>query len=228
MAQGRLERWGALSGVVFVVVMVAGFAVAGSSPDSNASNAKIVAYLGTHSHQVANMVAYFMVLAAGLFLLGFFAALRSRLVAAEGGAGRLGAVAFGSGIASTVFLLTAISLFVAPLIAANDNSHITPDAGVYRFSQDAGYELWVASVVIGALAVWATAIAVLRTGMLARWFAWLSVAVGVISLVAVFFVPIFVFYGWIALTSILLTLRQRSPAPEDGGVAAPPVAVGSV
>ena len=93
MSRGWLERWGTLSGVVFVVVMVAGFAVAGSSPDTDASNAKITSYLGTHSHQTANIVAFFMLLAASLFLLGFFAALRARLVEAEGGTGGLGAFA---------------------------------------------------------------------------------------------------------------------------------------
>jgi hypothetical protein len=227
MSRDRLERWGALSGVAFVVVMVAGFALAGNSPDTSASDAKIVAYLSTHSHQTANIAAFFFVLLAGLCLLGFFAVLRARLIEAEGGAGGLGALALGAGVASTVFLLTAVSLFIAPLIVANDASHVAPDVGVYRFTQDAGYELWVASVVIGALAIWATAAVVLRTGILGRWFGRLSIAIGVINLLAIFFIPIFVFYAWIALTSILLTLR-RAPATAPAGPAAEPLAASAV
>jgi hypothetical protein len=49
----------------------------------------------------------------------------------------------------------------------------------------------------------------------------------VINLLAIFFIPIFVFYAWIALTSILLTLR-RAPATAPAAPAAEPLAASAV
>jgi hypothetical protein len=217
----RWERWGPLSGVVFVVLVVLGFVVAGSSPDDNDPGAKITAYLSKNSHQSRNIIAFFLLLAAILFLLAFFAALRSRLVDAEGGLGRLGALAFGAGVASTVLLFTAISLFISPVLLADDLPRSIPnDPSVYRITQVAGYELWVGSTVLGALVAWATAAVVLRTRLLPKWFAWFSILVGVVCLAAVFFIPIFVFWLWIVVTAILLVLR-RAPVAASAPRAEP-------
>jgi hypothetical protein len=202
----RVSRWGPLSGVVFVVLMVAGFVIAGSSPDTDARGAKIARYLADSSNQDKNFIAFFLLLAAMLFLLGFFAALRARLVAVEGGSGA-GALAFGAGVASTVFLIIAISMFVSPLIAAHDAPRHVLDPGIYRLTQDLGYLLWVASVVVGALAVWATAAVTLTTRTLPRWFGWFGVVVGIVCLFALFFFPIFVYWIWIAVASVVMFLR---------------------
>jgi hypothetical protein len=210
MSQGSLQRWGPMAGPTFVVLMIIGFAISGSSPDPDASNLKIASYLANDSNYNKNIVAFFMVLVASLFLLGFFAALRSRLVEAEGGVGRLGALAFGAGVASTVLLVIAILMFISPLFAAHDAGKNLLDPGIYRLTQELGYQIWVASVVVGALVVWATSAAALQTGVLPRWFAWFGVVVGVICLVAVFFIPIFVYWLWIIMAGILL---MRRPAP---------------
>ena len=206
------ERWGPLSGVAFVALMIIGFAISGDSPSNDDSDAKITAFVGKHSEQVQNIAGFFVALAAVLFLLVFFAALRSRLVHAEGGLGRLGTLAFGAGMASAVFLFSAISLFVSPLALANDAEKFPPDPGIYRITQTVGYELWIASTVCGALVVWATSAVVLQTGFLPRWFGWFGIVAGVISLFAVFFFPVFVFWLWILVAAILFVLR-RSTAP---------------
>jgi hypothetical protein len=218
MRQGRLARWAPLSGPVFVILMIAGFIIAGSSPDSDASDTKIAAYLAKSSNQSHNETAWIILLVAMLFLVAFFGTLRSRLVETEGGIGRFGAMALGAGIASSVFLITAISIFVSPLIAADDAGKNVLDPSVYRITQDLGYMLWVSSVVVGALAVWATAAAVFQTGVLPRWFGWFSVVVGIICLPALFFFPIFVYWLWILVAGILLFLR---PATVVAPVAAP-------
>lgn len=223
MSQRSWQRWSPLAGAVFVALMVIGFAIAGSSPDPDASNAKIASYLGDHSKLDKNTIAYFILLAASLFLIGFFATLRSRLVQAEGGIGRFGALAFGAGIASTVFLVTAISLFISPVFAADDAGKNLLDPGIYRITQEVGYEIWVASAVVGALAVWATSVVVLRTGILPRWFGWFGVVVGIISLFAVLFFPIFVYWLWIAVAAILLVLRPAPSAAGPDGLAPAPL-----
>ena len=210
MPLGKLPRWAPLCGPVFVLLMVLGFIISGDSPAPDDSRAKIASYLSDDSKYDKNIVGYFFVLAAMLFLVGFFAALRARL--AEADDGWLSALAFGAGIASVAFLVVAVSLFISPVAAAHDAGSDTLDPGIYRLTQDVGYMIWVASVVVGALVVWATSAVALRTGILPRWFAWAGVVVGVLCLVAVFFIPIFIYWLWILVAGVLLYLR-----PAVGG-----------
>jgi hypothetical protein len=214
-----IVRWAPLSGVAFVVLFVAAFLVGGSSPDSNDSNAKIAAYLAKDSNQTKNIVAFFILMVALLFLISFFASLRSRLVQAEGGVGRLGHLAFGAGIAHAVMLVTAVCIFISPIITADDADKFKVDPGLYRLTQDMGYSIWVLAVVVAALVTWAMAGAVFRTGFLPRWFGWVSVVTGIICLLGVFFVPIFVFWLWIVIASVLLYLRtEPEPVPAAATV----------
>ena len=149
---------------------------------------------------VAQVLSAFGIFAIGvLFMIAFFAALRERLVAAEGGFGRLGALAFGAGVASAVFWIVAVVLFVAPALAANDTTLFHLDPNTYRLEQDAGYAFWVAAVMTGALVVWPTSAIAFRAPILPRWFAWVGVFVGIINLFALFFFPAFLVPG----------LRQR-------------------
>jgi hypothetical protein len=218
MSQRPGQRWAPLSGVAFVVLVVVGFIVAGNSPDTDASNAKIAAYLTKNSNQTRNIVSFFILMVAMLALLGFFASLRARLARAEGESGGAAALTLGAGVASTVFLIVAIGLFIAPVITADDASKFPVDPAIWRFSQDTGYLFWISSAVAGALAAWATAAVTLRTGALPRWFAWFSIVAGIISLAAFLFFPTFVYWLWILVTSIVLTVR---PVVSERAVAVP-------
>jgi hypothetical protein len=214
----RWERWSPLAGVLAVVGMVVAFAVAGNTPDTKDSDAKIISYFASHSHQVKNILGFFLFLAGVLFLLLFFSVLRARLVAAEGGAGRLGALAFGAGVASAVFWMAAVIFFTGPALTANDTGKFHLDPNTFRLLNDTGYELWVSAVVVGALVVWASSAVALRTGFLPRWFGWLGILVGIIQLFAIFFIPAFVYWGWILVTAVLLVWR---PAGWRGAAVRP-------
>lgn len=210
------ERWGLLTGPAFVAVMIVGFILGGSTPDSDSPTGKITAYLADTSKYHRNVATFFLTLLAGLLLITFVAATRSVLRQADGPSGRLGALALGSGVASTVLLVLAILMFSAPAIAAHDAAKhgATLEPGIYRLMQDLGYQVWVASTVLGAAFVWAVAAAALRTGLLPRWYAWISVVVGVLCLAGFFFFPIMLFYLWILVTGLLL-MRHRSRVTAD-------------
>lgn len=209
----RWERWSPLAGMLAVAGMLIGFAINSNSPGPNASDAKIMAYVTSHSDQVRNIVGFLLFLAGILFLLLFVWVLRSRLLAAEGGVGKLGTLAFGSGVASAVFWLAAVVFFTGPDFAANDTGKFHIDPNSYRLVSDMGYEFWVAAVVTGALLVWATSTVTLRTRILPRWFGWIGILVGIIQLFAVFFIPTFVYWGWILVAAVLLAWRRAaSPA----------------
>jgi magnesium-transporting ATPase (P-type) len=210
------ERWGPLAGVLAVVCWIVTFSIGGNAPDTNDSDAKIVAFYTSHSHQVRDIVVFFIFLAGILFLLGFLAALRSRLVVAEGAPGRLTALGFGSGVASAALFSIAMAVFTSPAFAANDTGKFRLDPNTYRLVNDLGYVVWVGAVIVAALLVWATSAIALRSGLLPKWFAWLGVLAGILQLLAIFFVPVFIFWGWILITSLLLLFRSaagRTPAP---------------
>jgi hypothetical protein len=115
-------------------------------------------------------------------------------------------------------------VFISPIFAANDAPRHVIDSGIYRLTQDLGYQIWVFSVVVGALSVWATSAVALRTGLLPRWFAWAGVVVGVICLFALFFIPILVYWLWILVAGILLATRPAPVAGRPADVGATPVA----
>ena len=88
MSQRSWQRWTPMSGALFVVLIVVGFVVGGSSPDTDAPDAKIAAYLAKSSNQDRNFVAFFILMAAMLALIWFYSTLRSRLAQADGGGRR--------------------------------------------------------------------------------------------------------------------------------------------
>ncbi|MBA2561099.1 MAG: DUF4386 family protein [Propionibacteriales bacterium] len=207
----KWERWGPLTGVLAIACWIVVFILVNNSPGSNDSDAKITAYYASHSHQVREITVFFVFTAGVLFLLGFLSALRSILVNAEGAPGRLTALAFGSGIASAVLWFLSVALFTAPAFAVNDTGKFTLDPNTYRLISDLGYEVWVGAVLVAAVLVWATSAIALRSGVLPKWFAWLGVLAGILQLLAIFFLPAFVFWGWVLLTSLFLVFR-RAPA----------------
>ena len=213
------DRWGPLTGVVGIALLVIGFLVAGSGPGTNDSDAKIASFYTSNSHQTRNIVAWLILLVVMIMLLSFVAAVRSRLTAAEGGVGRFAALAFAAGIVSVAALAMAISLFVAPAIASDDTSRFHLDPNTFRLINDFGYELWVISGVAGSLLAWSTMVVTFRTRVLPGWFGWLSAVVGVVALFTIFFIPVFVYWLWIVVLSILLVRAPTAPATP----AAPPV-----
>ena len=206
------QRWSPLTGVLAVACMVIAFAIAGSSPSSDDSDAKITSYYTSHSHQVRQIAGLLVFLAGVLLLIAFFAVLRARLLEAEGRPGRAAALAFGAGVASAALWFVAVSLFVAPALAANDTSRFTLDPDTFRILNDTGYIFWVGATVVGALVVWATSAVAIGTGVLPRWLGWVGIPVGIILLFAVFFFPAFLYWLWILVVAIILAVR--SPAPR--------------
>src|SRR5439155_11417854 len=94
------DRWGPLTGLLSVACSFVGVMLVLNQPQDKDSDAKIAAYFARHSHQVQGVVGFFVFLVGILFLLAFLAALRERLIAAEGQPGRLCALVFGAGVAS--------------------------------------------------------------------------------------------------------------------------------
>ena len=213
-----LDRWGPLAGALGVMSFVIAILLYGNGPKDD--DQKIVAYFAKDSHQTKFLVAFYFFFAAFLLMLVFLTALRALLIEAEGEPGRLTALAYAGGVASAVLLLAANAFFAAPAITAKDSDKFKLDPNTYRFINDTGYVFFITGVMAAVLMVAATSVIALKTGVFPRWFAWVGFVVAATFLVAFFFVPIFVLWGWILVASgymLLSTRRTAPPAAQSAG-----------
>jgi hypothetical protein len=230
MNEAKWERWAAATGIVFfVLVAVSVLIVPEAPPKADDPIAKITAYFT--EHRKALLVSGYLSGLALAFGLWFLGSLRSFLRAAEGGTGRLSAVAFGAGLLSGAMALAATSVVSAAAfrVAGTQGSEAVMRAMFDLFSM-ASAMLWF------PIAVWAaaTGVVIWRTGALPQWFAQISLLAALAFLVAatslyvdsgflaaggVYQFIAFVAFGlWVLVTSILLVQRvgkgpEMAPAP---------------
>jgi hypothetical protein len=202
------ERWGAALGILTPVLWVIAFIIGNGSPAPGDSDAKIVAWYGSESHQHRQIIAFFLFLAGVLCFIGFLAALRERIADAETPRTAMAQLAFGAGIASAALWVVAVMFFALPGFVASDTGAKDVVPSTFRTLVDAGYLAWVSATVIGAVTVWATSAVAIRTAFLPRWFGWAGVLVGVIQLFAFLFVPAFAFFLWLLVAGLLLSMQR--------------------
>ena len=222
-SQERWERIAPLSGIVAVVLLVAGFLVfglAGDRPGGDAAADEYLAYFrdDAGSLWVGSWIA-FIGFAAFIWFLG---SLRSMLFRAEGGVGRLASLAFAGGVAATILLFASLATQISGAIAADESENLSAQTAEALWW--AGNGFFVAATFALAILLAATAIVVLRSRVLPVWFAWLS---GVMALVAL--VPfiswalvIFVMPLWLIGLSLWLWRRYEPDQAETRAPVAPP------
>jgi hypothetical protein len=235
MEDPRWERYGAASGILAVLAIIAGFLVFPMPPDVDAATPKVAKYYIDHKDGVRAAIALFTL--ALLFFTWFLATLRAALNRAEGPVGRLSMLAFGAGLIASALL--AVNFGATATAAFRPEQ--TP-AEVTRALNDLG--LMVAAVSAFALvaSLLATALVVLRTGVLPPWVAWLSGVAALFNAITIasiftdngafaadgafgFFIPFLLFVVWLLATSIALlrSLGATAAGRPAGGPAAPPV-----
>lgn len=203
-----MERYSPLAGVGAVILWVVGtFLLEKDDRPEGKDTAAFVTWVEQNDTAIlAGAIVFGFGVLLFVWMLG---SLRSTLATAEGGAGRLASIAFGSGIATSVCLM---ALYLPHGQAAFDHANISDtsvDALVHvGDSFFAGVELFSIPLVL------ATALVSFRHGPLPRWSAWVGVALAVILVVP----PIGwlgVFIGlplWVLLMSVLLYRRAALPA----------------
>jgi hypothetical protein len=213
MADRRWERLGAATGIVFVILSVAA-AIIGGQP--GAAPDVVQYFVENRSRLLAQSFLFGLASVAFLWFLG---SVRSYLRAAEGGTGRLSAVAFAGGILTLGMLM--FSGTVVTALADGMAELADPDTSRAFYSlviQASDLTSFPTAVLTGA-----SAVVVLRTKALPGWLGWLGgiVAVGSLSRGTAFFVEVGPFSSagviesvvvagfllWLLLTSILLVRR---------------------
>lgn len=184
MEERALGRFGAVTGLLYVVLTVLSAFMYPQEPGSNSSAATTLTWV--HDHRLALQTAMIIGLFAAGALLWF--ASHVRVVLRET-AEPLAPMVFGSGLA--VAVLSALAVMPVALLAFMDSQPAgIPDGTVVRMLADLNTVLFGASSVMTAVFLVALGLVMLSRKLAGPWLGWVSVVVAVLNAVAV----------WIAIT----------------------------
>lgn len=206
-----VSRWDALaplSGIAFVVLVVAGNALQGSTPALHGDADAVAEFYGDRPTLIA--IGMSLSLVSLFFLAWFLGSLRRALLRAEGGDGRLSAIGSSGGAAVIALLAAGFALNSAGALRAREGGSIPPETAVAFY--DGGLALTgLAGSLAMAVLLSATSVVVLRFRVLPRWFGWLSAGLAVLGVVTpLSFILFLVFPLWVLVASILLYRQERS------------------
>ena len=194
-----------LSGLASVILLVISFAgLSQSTPEGDATGAEVKTFYTDHSSR-QQAAAYVVILAVPL-LIFFAAAVRTALIESGERRSELWGNIFlgGALVAGTGFLLAAC-FHLALTTAPEDFSTSTMQAlNAIEAESWVGFGGGIGIMLLGAAG------AMLPAASGVRWLGWIALALGVLMFTPVGF---FAFLGsglWIALTSVAMTMQQRS------------------
>jgi hypothetical protein len=212
----RWERWGAIGGFLYVIGMILLFIWPGEPPQ-DATTEQLLQFYRDNEFAVT-WGAYILVTLAGLGLLWFLGSLRSALRRAEGGTGRLSAIAMAAGTGSLILLLGAAGVFVSTAFSAVDpgNVNFQFDLSTHEMVMGAGFGLFIFHLVLVGALVAATSVVSLRTAVFPKWLGWVGMLVALALVIPfVAFFALFAFWAWVVVIVILLlTGRGIRSAPR--------------
>jgi hypothetical protein len=195
-----------LTGLAFVISVVAGFLVPGQTPDATKDSAQeIVSYFAGHDGAFA---AADILVTAGALLAVFFGAYLRRALR-EGRPERDGDLLPLAAFAGTVIFATGLALDDTARLALSETAgHIDPTA-VQALAAFYQHDFVVFGVGLEVLLL-ATGVALVRDALLPRWLGWAAIALAVLAVTPAGF---FGFLGGmllVAIISVMLTLRART------------------
>lgn len=133
------EHLAPLTGIAMPLLALAGLILLegpADRPEVNVASSAFVSYFGERDTVV---LGSFLVMLSVVFFLWYLGSLRAVLRRAEGGVGRLSAVAYGGGLATAILMLAAPSVSVLGALDANQFSpqgakaaFLVGDAFLYR------------------------------------------------------------------------------------------------
>ena len=179
MSESRLERLAPLSGLVFVALLIVGTVLINNYEFLPPSDELKSFY---EDNVVTVRTGHYLVMVSSVFLVWFAGSLRSTLQTAEGGTGRLSAVAFGGGITASVVLLIANGAGMAAAVRGGADGGIPAEMATALFDFT-GVLMGNALPVGYAVLLGAAAVVSLRTGLFARWLSWVTGVVAVLLLI---------------------------------------------
>ena len=212
MSQRIWDSAGAVTGIIFVVLLIVGMGVTGNvmedlSPSDSSS--KIAQVLDDRSDraEIGSLIA----LSGLVFFFGFLAFLRRQLQQAEGEVGWLTSMAYGGGLVTVAMVLIGLSFQLATTSAsAHLDTQVAKAFYVYQWNY-----IWVLAPPMIALTLGASLV-IVRYGALPKWTGWIGFLVSVTLLMP--WIGVIVTLGWILLISVVLlvkTLKVSEPLEQN-------------
>jgi hypothetical protein len=197
------EWWVPLTGVAFIVVAIVGAIIAGEPPDADSPVQEIVDHYTDNKDAIE--AGSFVGAAAGVLLVFFGAYLRSVLSAAEGPGGILSALALVGTAVVAVGLAIDITISIALAEAVDDIEPAAVQALQALWDND------FVPLALGSLIfLISTGLSILRHGALPKWLGWVALVLAVIGFTPIGFVAFIGAGLWIAVVSVMLTVRARA------------------
>jgi hypothetical protein len=195
----KSQRLAPLSGIAFVVLIIAGFVfVSGNTPDLKDSATKVVDFYTTHKNR--ELAAVVVVSVAVLFLGIFVSCLYNRLKEADG-AGIWPTVALVGGIAAVAGFFGIAGVHIALVDGAD--KHIDPSAMVAMNAIDndnfPAFALPIGLMLLGSAG------AILSGGGFPKWLGWVALVAGIVSFTPVGFIGALLGLLWVIATSIIMS-----------------------
>lgn len=215
-SERRWERYAPLAGALAVILWVISVFVIESadSPDDDAGGQEIAAYFESEGGTI--LAGSFIFMLGTAVFLWFLGSLRARLHWAEGGAGRVTSIVFGSGL-----VVAAMSMgLMAPQAAGGlmvEETNAPMDPGAAQAFEALGDGFFVAAEATVAVFFLAVAVAALRTRALPVWLGWASLVLGIAAIVPWIGWAVYI-WGlplWVLVVSIWLFLRPGEPARTE-------------
>jgi hypothetical protein len=209
--RGTAYRRGAIAGIAFVVLFVAGFMTFGSTPDSDASIAKWEAYWRDSGHRTTAIIGGYLIALSVLAFVWFVVSFRQRLVDARPDDRLPATVALSSGLVFSALVLVAITIGISVPAAKELGNGALPSGELSRYVDGLGIAiLLLPGLLSAALFVGSSSLAIRGTDVLPRWLVIAGYVVAVLLLLGVFFIPLLLLMLWVLTTSIVLLARSRS------------------
>lgn len=217
MKVSRSERLAPASGIVFVALFLPG-AILFSGPDPWGSGATLVSHYASSSARARDWIGAILIALAVPFFLWFLGTLRSTLLQAEGGLGRLSGIVLGGGTALAGLVLVGDALQLGPTAAVDwgDTSFtLDPDtARILLFSSDL-MVIGAGGMAAAAMVAAATLIA-RRTGVLPKPIVWLGYVLAPVLILSemTWGVSFAFLLLWVLATSTVMLRRSVAPVVD--------------
>jgi len=189
----KWERYAPLTGVLAIALWFVAFLIIEGIGDTPGEDATPQEYLTYFAEEEGSIYGGTFVFALGsIAFIWFVGSLRAALAGAEGVPGRVSGIAFAGGVGTFV------------------EKNFAPEAAQALWFAYDGF--FVAIGFTSLVLTLATGLVVLRTGVLPRWWGWITLLVSLTLLVypLVWLAIIFVFTAWVVVTGVLLYSRQAS------------------
>lgn len=214
------ERLAALSGIAFVVLLVASLLVSDPNRDAQQTvspeQASTVLARTMAEHREETALGAYLGLLSIFSLLWFVAYLQRQLRRAEGDGGWLASVAYGGGLVFAGVMTAAVGYQIAMGVLGDYGRDPVVAKTLVVLTWD---HLAVTAAPVAALVGGASGVA-LRYGALPRWLGWFGVPVMLVLLSPTFvagqvgyLAGLFGFFLWIIATSVVLVRSVGRPEP---------------